>query len=271
MSSASHGQVDNLISAAREARSEKSTMSPECDSAKSGSWLTAAELAAMIDVSAVQAFNTEQDVRELAEIAARTGFVMAHALPHYVPLLRSLLPRGGRTMVGAPVGFPSGGHATATKLAEAKDLILAGAEELDLMMNIGRLKSGDLAYVQDEVSNVVEAAAPIPVKVIIEAGYLTDDEIRCACDIVVRSAAAFVKTGSGWASIPTTVAQVALIADAVQGAVQVKASGGIRDLDTVTRMIAVGVTRFGINTRVAVALVERCAVSGGARIIGGGS
>ena len=246
-------------------------MSPERECAKSGSRLTAADLAAMIDVSAVQAFNTEQDVRELAEIAARTGFVMAHALPHYVPLLRSLLPRGGRTMVGAPIGFPSGGHATTTKLAEAKDLILAGAEELDLMMNVGRLKSGDLAYVQNEASAVVEAAAPIPVKVIIEAGYLTDDEIRRACDIIVESAAAFVKTGSGWSSIPTTVAQVALIADAVQGAVQIKASGGIRDLDTVTRMIAVGVTRFVINARVAVGLVERCAaVSGGVRVNAGG-
>ena len=226
----------------------------------------------MIDVSAVQAFNTEQDVRELAGIAARTGFIMAHALPHYVPLLRSLLPRGGRTMVGAPIGFPSGGHATATKLVEAKDLIRSGAEELDLMMNIGRLKSRDLAYVQDEVSAVVKEAAPVPVKVIIEAGYLTDDEIRRACDIVVKSAAAFVKTGSGWTSIPTTIAQVGLIADAVRGAVQIKASGGIRDLDTVTRMIAIGVTRFGINTQAAVALVERCAaVSGGVQSIAGGN
>ena len=238
-------------------------MSFESDSVNSGSRLSAADLAAMIDVSAVQAFNTEQDVRELAEVAARTGFIMAHALPHYVPLLRSLLPRGGRTMVGAPIGFPSGGHATATKLAEAKDLIRSGAEELDLMMNIGRLKSGDLAYVQDEVSAVVKETAPIPVKVIIEAGYLTDDEIRRACDIVVKSAAAFVKTGSGWTPIPATIPQVGLIADAVHGAVQIKASGGIRELDTVTRMIAMGVTRFGINTEAAVALVERCAAASG--------
>ncbi len=247
-------------------------MNPERDSARSERRLTGADLAAMIDVSAVQAFNTEQDVRELAEIAARAGFIMAHALPHYVPLLRSLLPRGGRTMVGGPIGFPSGGHATATKLAEAKGLIQSGAEELDLMMNIGRLKSGGLAYVQDEVTAVVKEAAPIPVKVIIEAGYLTDDEIRRACDVVVKSAAAFVKTGSGWTSIPTTIAQVALIAGAVRGAVQIKASGGIRDLDTVTRMIAIGVTRFGINTQAAVALVERCAaVSGGVRVTAGGT
>ena len=247
-------------------------MSPERDSAQSERRLTGADLAAMIDVSAVQAFNTEQDVRELAEIASRTGFIMAHVLPHYVPLLRSLLPRGGRTMVGAPIGFPSGGHATATKLAEAKGLIQSGAEELDLMMNIGRLKSGDLAYVQDEVTAVVKEAAPIPVKVIIEAGRLTDDEIRRACAIVVRSGAAFVKTGSGWTSIPTTITQVALIAGSVGGVVQIKASGGIRDLDTVTRMIAVGVTRFGINTQAAVALVERCAaVSGGVRVTAGGT
>ena len=100
-------------------------------------------------------------------------------------------------------------------------------------------------------------------KVIIEAGCLSDDEIRRACDIVVASAAAFVKTGTGWLPAPTTLAQIALIATTVQGAVRIKASGGIRDLDTVIRMIALGVTRFGINTQAAVALVDRCAVSGG--------
>jgi deoxyribose-phosphate aldolase len=221
--------------------------------------LTASDLAAMIDVSAVQAFNTEQDIHVLAEIAGRTGFIMAHALPHFVPLLRSLLPRGGRTLVGGPVGFPSGGHTTATKIAEAEGLIRAGAEELDLMMNIGRLKSGDLNYVQQEVSTVVKAVAPIPLKVIIEVGYLTDDEIRQACNIIVSSGAAFVKTGSGWTLTPPSIERIALIANTVQGAVQIKASGGIRDLNTVARMVALGVTRFGINTQAAVELVEHCA------------
>ena len=241
-------------------------MSEERDSIGFERRLTPSALAAMIDVSAVQAFNTEQDVRQLAEIAARAGFIMAHALPHHVPLLRSLLPRGGWTKVGGPVGFPSGGHTTATKLQEARQLIGSGADEIDVMMNIGRLKSGDLAYVQDEVSAVVEAAAPVPVKVIIEAGYLNDDEIRRACDIVVRGGAAFVKTGTGWLPVPTTLAQVSLIAETVRGAVQIKASGGIRDLDTVIRMIAIGVTRFGISTEAAVALVDFCAVSGVTRV-----
>jgi deoxyribose-phosphate aldolase len=245
-------------------------MSQESDSAIPEGRLTPADLAAMIDVSAVQAFNTAQDVRQMAEVAAGAGFVMAHALPHHVPLLRSLLPRDGRTMVGGPVGFPSGGHTTATKLAEARELIGSGADEIDVMMNIGRLKSGDLAYVQNEVSAVVEAAAPVPVKVIIEVGHLSDDEIRRACDIVVRGGAAFVKTGTGWLPAPTTLAQVALIAETVRGAVQIKASGGVRDLDTMTRMIALGVTRFGISTQAALALVDRCAASGGVRLNGGG-
>ena len=137
----------------------------------------------MIDVSAVQAFDSDEDVRELAEIAVRRGFIMAHALPHFVPLLRSLIPRGGQTKVGGPVGFPSGGHSTATKIVEAQELVRFGAEEVDLMMNIGRLKSGDVGYVQHEIAAVVEAVQPIPVKVIIEEGRLSDDRgpqsLRC--------------------------------------------------------------------------------------------
>ena len=108
-------------------------------------------------------------------------------------------------------------------------------------------------------------------KIIIEVGYLTDDEIRRACDIVVRSGAAFVKTGSGWLPAATSLAQVKLIAETVRGAVQIKASGGIRDLDAVTRMVALGVTRFGINTEAALALIDRCAaVQGGVPIVAGG-
>lgn len=127
--------------------------------------LGAADLAQMIDISAVQAFHTEEDVRALADLATAQGFIAAHALPNFVPLLRSLVPAGGRTLVGGPIGFPAGGHMTAIKVAEAKALREAGADELDLMMNVGRLKSGDMSYVRDEVAAVIEAAAPVPIKV----------------------------------------------------------------------------------------------------------
>ena len=107
--------------------------------------LSSGKLAQMIDISAVQAFHTEDDIRSLANLALKSGFIAAHALPHFVPLLRSLIPVGSSTLVGGPIGFPSGGHTTMIKLAEARSLVEAGADELDMMINLGRLKSGDLA------------------------------------------------------------------------------------------------------------------------------
>lgn len=230
------------------------------------SYITSSELAAMIDISAVQAQHTEADIRELAAIATRHGFIAAHALPNFVPLLRSLVPAGGVTLVGGPIGFPSGGHATRTKVAEGAGLVADGAEELDMMINVGRLKSGDFDYVKADIRAVVEAIAPVPLKVILEVAYLTDYEIRAGAAIVADSGAAFVKTGTGWTPNATTVDRIRLIVDTVQGAVEVKASGGIRDLDTIATMVSLGVTRFGINTKVAVSLVEACAALPGGRL-----
>jgi len=222
-------------------------------------FVTAAELARMIDVSAVQAFNTEDDVRALAATARRHGFIAAHALPSLVPVLRAALPRGGGTLVGAPIGFPSGGHATTTKLAEARQLVADGGEELDMVLNVGRLRSGHDAYVGDEIRAVAEAIAPVRLKVILEVYHLNDDELRRACALAIRGGAAFVKTGTGWTPPGTTPARIRLITDFVGDAIGVKASGGVRSLQAVADMIGLGVTRFGINTEVAVRLVEACA------------
>jgi deoxyribose-phosphate aldolase len=228
--------------------------------------LEARNLAALIDISAVQAFHREEDVRELARIATEHGFIAAHVLPHFVPLLRSLLPRGGATMIGGPVGFPSGGHTTRTKAAEAVGLVVDGAEEVDMMINVGRLKSGDLAYVEADIRAVVEAIAPVPLKVILELAHLTDEEIRAGAKIVAGSGAAFVKTGTGWTPSATTPEKIRLIVDTVGDAVEVKASGGIRSLETIADMVRLGVTRFGINTKVAVDLVRQCAALPGGRL-----
>ena len=229
--------------------------------------LTPRDLAALIDISAVQAFSTAADVRELAVIAVAEGFIAAHVLPNFVPLLRSLIPRGCGTMVGGPIGFPSGGHTTATKVAEAIGLAAEGAEELDMMINVGRLKSGDLDYVAADIRAVVAAIDPVPLKVILEIAHLTDDEMRAGAEIVAESGAAFVKTGTGWTPSATTVERIGIIVEAVAGAVQVKASGGIRDLATIADMLRLGVTRFGINTRVAVDLVRQCAALPGGRLV----
>jgi len=229
-------------------------------------FLTPRDLAALIDISAVQAFHTEADVRELAGIAVAEGFIAAHALPNFVPLLRSLVPMGGVTLVGGPVGFPSGGHTTRTKVAEATELAENGAQELDMMMNVGRLKSGDLDYVRREIRAVVEAIAPVPLKVILELAHLTDAEIRTASALVAESGAAFVKTGTGWTPSATTLEKLKIIVETVDSAVEVKASGGIRSLDAIAGMVRLGVTRFGINTKVAVDLVRQCAALPGGRL-----
>jgi len=226
-----------------------------------GSQLSSSRLAQMIDISAVQAFHTEDDIRNLAGLALERRFVAAHALPHFVPLLRSLIPVNSSTLVGAPIGFPSGGHTTMIKLAEARALVQAGADELDMMINLGRLKSGDLSYVQDEIKAVVEIIAPIPLKVILEVSRLTDDEIRQGSESVVEGGAAFVKTGTGWTGEATTLTHIRMINAVVQGKCGIKASGGIRNLETIKTMLSLGVTRFGINTRVAVELMTECTLS----------
>ncbi len=229
--------------------------------------LTPRDLAGLIDISAVQSSSTEAEVRALARIAVAEGFAAAHVLPNFVPLLRTLVPPGCGTRVGGPVGFPSGGHTTRIKVAEAAALAADGAEELDMMINVGRLKSGDRGYVAEDIRAVVEAIAPLPLKVILEVALLTDDEIRDASAIIADSGAAFVKTGTGWTPGATTIASLSIIIDTVAGRVAVKASGGIRDLATVAAMRRLGVTRFGINARVAVDLVRQCAMLRDGRLV----
>ena len=146
------------------------------------------------------------------------------------------------------------------KLAEARALVRDGADELDMMINLGRLKSGDLGYVRDEIKAVVETIAPIPLKVILEVSRLTDDEIRRGSESVVEGGAAFVKTGTGWTGETTTLTHIRIINAVVQGKCRIKASGGIRDLETVRAMLSLGVTRFGINTRMALNLLKECAL-----------
>jgi len=220
--------------------------------------VSGADIARMIDVSAVQAHCGEQQVRELADQALRHRFIAAHALPCWVPLLRELLGDTRQTSVGAPVGFPGGGHTTGLKVIEARQLVAAGVDEMDLMMNVGMLRSGRRAYVLDEVRAVVDAVAPIPVKLIIEVHWLSPDQIREACDLSIQGGAAFVKTSTGWAPGSATVECVELITKHVAGRIGVKVSGGVRTLEMFHTMLGLGVRRFGINVRAAIAIIEEC-------------
>lgn len=213
-------------------------------------------IARRIDISAVQSHHGEREVRALATAARVGGFVNAHVLPTWVPLLAELLAGSG-TLVGAPVGFPSGGATTAVKVAEAERLLADGARELDVTTNAGRLRSGDDAFVARELHDVL-AAIPraVPTKVIVESSLLTPDEIRRGAELAADAGADFVKTGTGWAGRPTSMATIELIRTAVGDRVGIKASGGLRDLDTIRAMEARGVSRFGLNVEAAVAVVS---------------
>jgi deoxyribose-phosphate aldolase len=215
----------------------------------------AESLARRIDISAVRAHHNEADVRQLAADARAGGFVNAHVLPHWVPLLRELLD-GSDTLAGAPVGFPGGGHATAVKVAEAEWLVEHGVQELDVVVNIGRLRSGDDGYVRYELAAVRDVVpASIPLKVILEVSLLSEDEIRRGSSLAVEGGADFVKTGTGWTGVPVELETVRLIRSVIGDRAAIKASGGLRDLETVLAFRDEGVERFGIGVQPALAIV----------------
>lgn len=227
--------------------------------------LTPQKLARIVDISAVRAQHGQREITEMVERAKQHRFIAVHVLPAWVPFLRAQLEGEQDILVGAPVGFPSGGHTTATKVAEAKGLVADGVQELDMVINVGKLKSGADAYVRDEIKAVVEAAGDRPVKVILEVHHLTPDEIRRACELAIAGRAAFVKTSTGWAPSGATLGTVRLITSFVGAAIQVKAAGSIRDLETVVAMMRMGVTRFGINLDSSIEILRDC----GARPGGG--
>jgi deoxyribose-phosphate aldolase len=225
--------------------------------------LTVEKLARMMDLSAVRAEVDCGEVRRLAETAIQYRCVCAFVLPCYLPELKALLAGVPEVGLGGVVGFPSGAHSTAIKAAEAREGRAQGASELDMVINVGMLRSGRDQYVEDDIRAVVEAAEGTPVKVILEAHHLTDDEIVRGSRLAVRVGAAFVKTGTGWAPTGATFHNVRLIKSAVGGAAQVKAAGGVRDLGTVVEMIRLGVTRFGVGLASAVKILDECAATDG--------
>jgi deoxyribose-phosphate aldolase len=218
--------------------------------------LTPEKLARLIDISAVQAQHGEREILEMVRRAKEYRFVAVHVLPAWVPFLRAQLEGERDILLGAPVGFPSGGHTTAVKVAEARGLIVDGVAELDMVLNVGKLRSGQLAYVEEDIRAVVDAAEKLPVKVILEVHHLSPDEIKRACELAIRARAAFVKTSTGWAPSGATMEKVQLITSFVGSAIQVKAAGSIRNLETVLAMLRLGVARFGINLESALAIVR---------------
>ncbi len=224
---------------------------------------TLQEVARMIDLSAVRADVTEAEVRAMVEMAMRYQCVCVTTLPCYTPLTRKLLTEEPSIRVSGNVSFPSGGSSSAMKRAEARELIEMGCDELDMVINVGLLRSGRHQEVLDDIQGVVDVAGEAPVKVILECHYLSNDDIRQGCELCIRAGAAYVKTGTGWAPTGATLENIALIKSVVGDAVGIKASGGIRGLETLKEMYRRGARRFGIGVRTAPSLFEQCLAQGG--------
>jgi len=221
--------------------------------------LTVNDIARMMDLSAVKTDSDLQQVRRLADQAKKYNCICAYVMPCFVRDLKAMLDDAPEVCVGVAVGFPAGANTTAIKAAETRELVADGAGELDMVMNVGMLRSKQYAYVENDIKAVIDAADGTLLKVIIECHYLTDDEIKRASEICVRSGADFVKTGSGWTETGATPHNVALIKSVVGDGAKVKASGGVTSLDTLVQLYQLGATRFGVNLKSGVTILEACA------------
>lgn len=213
------------------------------------------DIAKLIDISSVRADSTLEEVIKVADAAKKYNFICAFTMPYLTSELVHLLKDRDDIMVGGVVGFPSGADTTEIKVAAAKQLLALGVNEIDMVINVGALKSRKYDVVRDDIKAVVDACS-VPVKSIIEIAYLTDDEIRTASRLAVEAGVRFVKTGTGWASKPTTVETIKIIKKEIGDAALIKAAGGIRELSTLLEMVKEGCSRFGIGLDTAIHIME---------------
>jgi deoxyribose-phosphate aldolase len=219
--------------------------------------MTSKEAARLIDISAVQTRNSLEDIKSLVETARQYRFINVHTLPCWTSLLSEMLSDCPDIYVGAPVGFPGGGPTTAVKLLEAEQLLMDGVQEMDIVMNVGKLVNKEFGYVADELKRIVRLAGDKALtKVIIELNCLDNSEARDAASLVMDSGAAFLKTGTGWVIGGANVERIALLKEYVRDRIKIKAAGGIRSTQEFEALLALGVERFGINAQSAVDIVK---------------
>ena len=212
---------------------------------------TPAALARFIDHTLTRADATIQDIEKLCVEAREHKFHSVSVNGSWVVAARHFLD-GSDVKVGCAVSFPLGAMSGDAKRFETEAAIDDGAHEIDVVLNLGRLKAGDDKYVFRELCDVVEAADEWPVKVILETCLLTREEKIRACKLVVESGARFVKTSTGFSTGGATVEDVKLMRETVGPKFGVKASGGIRDTKTALAMIEAGATRLGTSAGVAI-------------------
>ncbi len=218
---------------------------------------TCEEIAGMIDHSLLKPELTEEEIVRGCQIAKKYKTASVCCSPAALPLVvRELQGSGVRPTT--VIGFPHGYNRTETKVFETQQAIRDGAVELDMVLNIGKLRGGDLDYVRQEIRTVVKLAHQhnVKVKVILENVYLTEEQKRIACRLCEEAGADWVKTSTGFAAGGATMEDLRLMRAAVSNKVQVKAAGGVRNLDTALKVREIGCTRFGATATEAI--LEEC-------------
>ena len=210
-------------------------------------------VASLIDHTILRPDAVRADVVAACSEALRYEFASVCVNPYWVQVVAQELS-GSQVRVCTVAGFPLGANAPASKRAEAESAIRAGAHEIDMVLNIGALKDGENRSVQADIGGVVAVATAGGgiVKVILETALLTDEEKRRACLLAEEAGAGYVKTSTGFSSRGATVEDVALMRAAVGDATGVKASGGIKTLQDLRRMVEAGATRIGASSSVAI-------------------
>lgn len=217
--------------------------------------LTPADIAYLIDASTLKLDTSYEDVNHLIEACKTYNFGCAFAWPGYYELMSKEL-KGTNTAFGTSLSFPSGQETTFIKVAQAHYFESLGAAEVDMVMNVGWLKSKRYDEVLEDIKAVRFACKKSSLKVIIEAMLLTDEEITKACEIVMEAGADYVKSGTGFSSNPTTIHHVEVMKKAIGNKLKLKVAGGVRDLDTLLRMYKRGADRFGIGLAASIKIME---------------
>jgi len=215
--------------------------------------MNARELAAYIDHTMLKACATQDDIDRVCQEAVDHGFASVSINPIWTAYCAQKLA-GTAVRVNPTVGFPLGANTPMVKLAEAREAVKNGAGELDIVINVGAIKSGYYDFAERELAEVVKAAGNVGVKVILETGYLTNDEKVTACGIAMRAGAAFVKTATGFGPAGATVEDIRLMRSVVGTALGVKAAGGIRTYETAIAMLEAGANRLGTSAGIDIIL-----------------
>ena len=207
------------------------------------------ELNEYIDHTALKSAVTEKEIKTLCYEAVKYDFKSVCVNPCDVKLASETL-KGSPVKVCTVIGFPLGKNPTSVKVFEAKRAVKDGATELDMVINVAKLKEGEVGYVENEIKAVIKKAKGNVVKVIIETGLLTDEEIALATRIVCRAGADFVKTCTGFTGGVATESAVKIMKENLSGKTLIKASGGIRTKEDALKFIELGVQRIGTSSGV---------------------